>query len=89
MCFDTVLSVNLVSFAMFPSHDRRGRALENARLREEKAKGKVYNILTGVLAETYKKKSGSWHIGKIANDTKLTDKTVSKHIKALVAENKI
>ena len=62
--------------------ERRERALLNAQLREERAKKKVINCITGLMAETYKKKSGSWHIGKIAEDTQLTPKTVSKHIKA-------
>jgi len=65
---------------------RQERALLNAKEREEKAKRKVINAITGLMSETYKKKSGAWHIGKIAKDTNLTPKTVSKHIKAIESE---
>ena len=59
---------------------RQERALSNAREREEKARNKVINIVTGLMAEIYKKKNGSWHISKIAEDTNLTRKTVAKHL---------
>lgn len=62
---------------------RQERALLNAKEKEEKAKRKVINAISGLMAETYKKKSGKWHIGKIAKDTNLTEKTVSKHLKAI------
>ena len=42
---------------------------------------KVVNILTGLFNDEYKKKSGAWHIGKIASAVNLTEKTVSKYIK--------
>lgn len=60
---------------------RQERALSNARANEEKARNKVINCITGLMAEIYKKKNGAWHIGKIAEDTQLTPKTVSKHLK--------
>jgi len=62
---------------------RQERALENTRLREEKAKAKVINAVTGLMAEIYKKKNGAWHIGKIAEDTNLYRDTVSKYLKEL------
>jgi len=63
--------------------DRRERALSNARANEERAKRKVINAVTGLMSETYKKKNGSWHIGKIAEETNLTRQTVSKHLKEI------
>lgn len=61
---------------------RKERALENARLAEKRSRDKVINCITGLMKDNYKKKNGSWHIGKIAEDTNLTPKTVSKHIKS-------
>jgi len=60
---------------------RQERAAANTKAREEKAKAKVINTITGLMAETYKKKSGAWHISKIAEDTNLHRDTVSKYIK--------
>lgn len=68
---------------------RQERALSNAKAREEKARNKVINCVTGLMAETYKKKSGSWHIGRIAEDTNLTEKTVSKHLKEIKEDETI
>ncbi len=62
---------------------RQERARANTQAREEQAKTKVLNAITGLMAETYKKKSGSWHIGKIADDTNLHRRTVAKYIKEL------
>ena len=59
---------------------RRERALENAKTNEERSRAKVINVTTGMMSDLYKKKNGSWHIGKIAEDTGLTPKTVSKHL---------
>lgn len=60
---------------------RQERALENTRAREAKAKAKVINAITGLMAETYKKKNGAWNISKIAEDNQLNRRTVSKYIK--------
>ena len=60
---------------------RQERALENTRAREAKAKAKVINAITGLMAETYKKKNGAWNISLIANENKLNRRTVSKYIK--------
>jgi len=62
---------------------RRERALENARANEERSRAKVVNAVTGLMSEVYKKKSGSWHVTRIAADTGLTRKTVSKYLKEL------
>lgn len=66
---------------------RRERALLNAEKREREARNKVINCVTGLMSSEYKKKSGAWHIGKIAKDVNLTEKTVSKHLKAYLAED--
>lgn len=52
----------------------------NAKRAEENYK-KVVNIITGLFHDQYKKKSGSWHIQKIADELNLTAKTVSKYIR--------
>ena len=62
---------------------RQERAKANTEAREAKAKAKVINAITGLMSEIYKKKNGSWHISKIAEDTNLHRDTVSKHIKEL------
>jgi len=41
----------------------------------------VVNILTGLFHTEYQKKSGAWHIGKIATQLNLNRDTVSKYIK--------
>lgn len=63
---------------------RQERAKENARAREEQAKTKVINAITGLMATIYKKKSGAWNITKIAEDTNLHRDTVSKHLKEFI-----
>jgi len=62
---------------------RQERALENTRLREERARSKVINAATGLMAEIYKKLNGKWNISKIAEDTQLDRRTVSKYLKEL------
>lgn len=65
------------------------RSKANAELKAKKARNKVINAVTGLMSETYKKKSGAWHIGMIAKDTSLTEKTVSKYLKELKANGTI
>lgn len=60
---------------------RQERAKANTEAREAKAKAKVINAITGLMSETYKKKNGTWHISRIAEDTNLHRETVSKYIK--------
>lgn len=62
---------------------RQERAKMNTEERAEKARSKIINATTGLMAEIYKKKSGAWHISKIAEDTQLHRETVSKYIKEL------
>lgn len=52
----------------------------NAKRAEDNYK-KVVNIITGLFNDEYKKKSGAWHIGKIASELGLNRDTVSKYIK--------
>jgi len=65
---------------------RQERALENARLKAERARNKVLNMVTGLMAATYKKKNGAWHISRIAEDTHMTRKTVTKYMAELKEE---
>ena len=52
----------------------------------ERNKKLVINIITGMFADEYKKKSGSWHYQKIAEATNLSRYTVAKIIKNLNLE---
>ena len=65
---------------------RQERAKQNTKERAEKARSKVLEVVTGLLAPDYRKKSGSWHIGKIAKDTSLSSLTVSKYLKQFTEE---
>jgi len=50
----------------------------------EKNRKAVINLITGLYADDYKKKSGSWHFSKIAENTKLSRYTVAKIIKEYI-----
>jgi len=54
----------------------------------ERNRRKIINIMTGLYSSEYKKKSGAWHFGKIAEATGLSSKTVAKIIKE-IEEQKI
>jgi len=60
---------------------RRERAISNAKAKAEKAKKAVINAITGLYADEYKKKSGAWHIKRIAETINLDPRVVSKYIK--------
>jgi len=62
---------------------RRERALKNSEARQEEARKLIIDATSGLMSPEYKKKSGAWHLGKIANATRLSTKTVSKHLKEL------
>lgn len=49
--------------------------------RIDKNKKAVINCITGLYANELKKKSGAWHIGKIAERLAMNRETVSKYIK--------
>ena len=48
--------------------------------KEEKNKRKILNLITGLYADDYKKKSGAWNISKIAKDLSIHRNTVAKHL---------
>ena len=60
---------------------RQERARSNAKAREEKTRRTVINAITGLYADEYKKKSGAWHIGKVAEATGVSRNVVAKYIK--------
>ena len=49
--------------------------------RAERNRKTVINAITGLYADEFKKKSGTWHYGKICEATKLSPNTVKKYIK--------
>lgn len=51
--------------------------------REEISRKKIINTCSGMFANEYKKKSGAWHIGKIAEDLKMSRNTVAKYLKEI------
>jgi len=62
---------------------RQERAISNSKAKAEKARKAVINIVTCLFPNEYKKKSGAWHIGKIAEATGLHRTIASKYIKQL------
>ena len=62
------------------------------KLNQKKAelnKRAVINIMTGLFADDYKKKSGAWHISKIAKALGIHRETVSKIIKEIQQKDSI
>jgi len=60
----------------------RSEHLRNVKKEEARRnRANVINLITGLMSNEYKKKSGAWHFGKIAEVAKLTSKTVAKIIK--------
>jgi len=60
---------------------RSENAKRVAELKTEKNKKAVINCITGLYANELKKKSGAWHISKIAERLAMNRETVSKYIK--------
>ena len=56
-------------------------ALKNSEARAQKTKRKVLNLVTGMFAEEYKKKSGKWNVSKIAIEAGVTRDSVRKYLK--------
>lgn len=54
---------------------------------EEKNRKKVFNILSGLFNEDYKKKNGSWNSVKISKDLNMNVKTVRKYVKEYEEKN--
>ena len=60
----------------------RSEHMKNVKKKEEEANRiKVVNAITGLMSEEYKKKSGTWHIGRICAATNLSHNTVKKYIR--------
>ncbi len=59
---------------------RQEHAKKIAKDKQELAKRKVLNCITGIFKDDYKKKDGSWNISLIAKDVKLTRPTVMKYL---------
>ena len=57
-------------------------------MKAERNKRAVINLMTGLYADDYKKKSGAWHYSKIAEATGLSRYTVAKIVKEVLAEGK-
>jgi hypothetical protein len=59
---------------------REAHARNMTKKREEKARKKVLNCITGMFSYEYKKKSGVWNISKIAKDSGTSRNTVMKYL---------
>ena len=57
-----------------------------SKAKEEENRRKILNLITGLYADDYKKKSGTWNISKIAKDLSIHRNTVAKHLKQYEAE---
>jgi AraC-like DNA-binding protein len=60
---------------------RSERAKSNALAKSERAKRKVINATSGLMANEYKTKTGKWNISKIAKELNMSRDTVRKHLK--------
>ena len=60
---------------------RRERALANSKKRYEEAHKTILSLATGMFADNYKKKDGSFNINKLAKDSGYSRKTIYKHLK--------
>ena len=65
---------------------RQERARTNAAAKAKKTRRTIFNVLTGLYADEYKKVNGKWHIGKIVEATGVERKAVSKYVKLFVAQ---
>lgn len=65
---------------------RKAHITQLNRTRGEQNKRAVINVITGLFADDYKKKTGAWHFAKIAEQVSLSSKTVAKIIKEYEAE---
>ncbi len=55
-------------------------------VRSERARARVISAITGLLAQSYKKKNGKWNISKIASDCKVNRRTATKYVEEWEAE---
>jgi response regulator of citrate/malate metabolism len=56
-------------------------AIKNSKKIAENTKKKVLNLVTGIMANEYKKKTGAWNISKIAKESGVTRDSVRKYLK--------
>ena len=60
---------------------RQERSKKNAQLKYDRAHKKILNMITGLYANEYKKKDGTWNILKLARDLKMSKNTIKRHLK--------
>jgi len=65
---------------------RRERALKNAETIKERKRRQILNAVTGMFKEQYIKPDGTWNKYKLAKDLGMSNKTIIKHIRELIAE---
>jgi len=65
---------------------RRERALKNAETIKERKRKQILNAVTGMFKEQYIKPDGTWNKYKLAKDLGMSNKTIIKHIRELIAE---
>ena len=49
-------------------------------IRQEKTRRKVFNALSGLYCDEYKKKNGTWNVAKIARELNINKRSVTKYI---------
>jgi hypothetical protein len=59
---------------------RQEHAKKMTKQREEKAKRKVLNLITGMFKDEYRKKDGSWNVSKITKESGTNRRTVMKYL---------
>lgn len=72
------LKVNKTKEEIMATREQHARNM--TKKREEKARKKVLNVITGMFAHEYKKPDGSWNVSKIAKDSDTNRRTVMKYL---------
>jgi len=54
--------------------------------RKQTTRRKILNCVTGLMANDYKKKNGTWHYRKIGEETGISTKTIARYIKQFEKE---
>lgn len=62
---------------------RKENLIKVNKARAESKERLIKNTITGMFADTYKKKNGTWNFKKIATDLKISQPTVSKYLSSL------
>lgn len=68
---------------------RSERAKKNSAMIKDQKRKIILNTLTGIFANEYKRKNGSWNISKLSRDLKMSDNTIRKHLKEIQGEGLI